>query len=445
MSLPWRSVKKEGGLVLLILAATCSAPLVRAVGVTVTGDRILGVVALLAVGIVTLRGQLHWTSVHSALAAFTGIQVLTSVLAASSWPPGPKFSMMYVLGFGCFALTAECARGREGVQRAAQLWIAIGAVWGLAGTFLSVLANVWQTTMWGTGPSGFLEIQQNVHVRPFAAMVTFNEWNLYSSFLLVAFALSLWTWRPDAADRRLGWGNGWVAVSGIALGLVFGLTRAAWISMAGLGIFWLWACRPTRRQIGALGLIVVSGLVLQAMAMGGSPLYYRIIKPVEAGKDTNMIGRFIISEATVKSSFGAAILGRGAGSTNALELSNPTLLAPNVKPWNGNLVLFLLHDSGMIGLASFVGLVTVVGVKARDALRTAEQGALRSVLVALLAAGITLLFAYQFTHGLWLMYPYVYLGLVAAAIRAASDTPAAYPGSSVRSIPAGRQTLFEQK
>jgi hypothetical protein len=35
--------------------------------------------------------------------------------------------------------------------------------------------------------------------------------------------------------------------------------------------------------------------------------------------------------------------------------------------------------------------------------------------VPLLVAGAALCFAYQFTHGLWLMYPYVYLGLLTAA------------------------------
>jgi hypothetical protein len=38
-----------------------------------------------------------------------------------------------------------------------------------------------------------------------------------------------------------------------------------------------------------------------------------------------------------------------------------------------------------------------------------------SLVVPLLASGTALVFAYQFTHALWLMYPYVYLGFLTAA------------------------------
>lgn len=41
-------------------------------------------------------------------------------------------------------------------------------------------------------------------------------------------------------------------------------------------------------------------------------------------------------------------------------------------------------------------------------------GATPSLTVPLLASGGALCFAYQFTHGLWLMYPYVYLGFLTA-------------------------------
>jgi O-antigen ligase len=417
----WRIGPRQLGLFLLISASAYSAPLLVAGSLTFTGDRLLGLAAVAAAALVAVRGGLRWTPVHSALAAFTVIQVLTALLAASSWSQGPKFSSIYILGFACFALTCEWSAGREGLWRAARLWIAIGAILGFAGALLSLLANFWQTPLWGTGASEFAEIRPGVSVIFYAAKVTFNEWNLYSSFLLVAFALALWAWQPRTADSRPRQWSGFLPVSGIALGLVFGLTRAAWVSMTGLLAFWLWARRPTRQQVGALVAVVALGFVVQAGALGGSPLYHRIVKPLKMGKDYNMAGRVEINEATIESSRERPFLGQGAGSTNSLKL--PTIVPPpQVKPWNGNLVLFVLHDSGLLGLASLVGLVTVVVVAARRALRVAD-GAARPVLVPLLAAGVALLFAYQFTHGLWLMYPYVYLGFLTAAMN--SDAPSA--------------------
>jgi len=432
MNAAWAGVGSQGALAVLIVGSACSAPLLTAGGVTVSGDRLLGCGAVATVTVLAFRGGLHWTAIHSALAVFTGIQLLTSLLSAGSWPGGPKFSLMYVLGFCCFALMAECGREPDSAQRAAQIWVVTGAVLGFAGATLSVLANILQTKLWGTAISERLAFPPTVN--PYAPTVTFNEWNLYSSFLLVAFALSLWRWPSGAADGRLHRWSRFVPVAGIALGLVFGLTRAAWIAMAGLVAFWVWARRPAWRQVGHLILGVALGFAIQAAAIGVSPLYYRVLRPIETGTDFNMTVRFATGTATVKSLAGASILGHGAGSSNSLEVHAPnagprrrdrrTLGPPRPKPfhakpkaWNGNLVLFLLQDSGMVGLASFVALGAVVGLAARRTLRVTDAAAVRAVLVPLLAAGVALVFAFQFTHGLWLMYPYIYLGLVTAAIK----------------------------
>jgi hypothetical protein len=59
-------------------------------------------------------------------------------------------------------------------------------------------------------------------------------------------------------------------------------------------------------------------------------------------------------------------------------------------------------------------------------LRTTTDGSGRALIVALLGAGVALLFAYQFTHAMWLTYPYVYLGVLTAAIATAgpgADAP----------------------
>jgi O-antigen ligase len=204
-------------------------------------------------------------------------------------------------------------------------------------------------------------------------------------------------------------------VGAIALGLVFGLTRAAWIAMAGLAALWLWARRPAWPRVAVLGLLVALALFLQAVAIGASPLYFRVLRPVQSGWDRNIAVRLAINEATIESWLERPILGKGAGSVNAIEirLADGALVS---KPWNGNAFLFVLHDSGALGLAAFVALLAVVARTGRRALGRRADAAARAVLVPLLAAGVALLFAFQFTHGLWLMYPYVYLGLLTASM-----------------------------
>jgi hypothetical protein len=352
------------------------------------------------VAAIAVRGGLRWTPVHSALALFAGIQMLTSILAVSTWPQGPKFASVYVLGFACFALTAAWAGGAAGARQGARLWVAVGAILGVAGGIIGVLANLWRRPIWGSGAAEALTARAGRDV--FAAMVTFQEWNLYSSFLVVAFALALWSWRSEVGGYLRRW-TGVLSVGGIAQGLVFGLTRAAWVDMAALAAFWLWARRPPWRRVAALVLLV-----------GASPLYLRMLRPLSIGQDHNMAVRFAINRSTIESWRERPILGKGAGSVNSVEV-RPFDAAPVRGMWNGNVVLFVLHDSGLLGLAALVALLAVVARAGQRALSRGPDEATRSVLVPLLAVGVALLFAYQFTHALWLMYPYVYLGLLTAS------------------------------
>lgn len=407
---PWRWLRRAGPL-LLILGSAFTAPLVRPHGITLTGDRLLGLLALAAVAALGVRGRLGWTGVHSALAVFVAAQALTTALNAAVWPDGLKFVTVYLLGFACFALAAECARSADGQRRMVGSWIAVGAIVAVVGTLMATVSNVRQTQFWGSGPAQLLVTYTGQRRVVFAAKATFAEWNLFSSFLLIAFALGLWAWRRETRGQR----SLITAVAATVFGLVSGVTRAAWVSLA--AITWLWwrVRRPRRRQLGALAVMLALAFLLQALALRGtSPLESRLLDPVLQQYDWNMVGRLVIARATVESWLRRPVLGHGAGSTNRLSvvLPNGTRLA---KVWNGNLVLFVLHDSGLLGLAALVGLGAVVWRRARRAIGRGIEGAtLPSPAVPLLAAGGALCFAYQFTHGLWLMYPYVYLGFLTA-------------------------------
>lgn len=368
-------------------------------------------VALVLAAGLGLTRRLHWTSVHSALLAFVAAQVVTSLLNASAWPAGPKFSTIYVLGFACFCLAAEWARASDGPRRFERSWIVIGAALGVIGTIVALYGNLVQRQVWGVA---FVQRLDPVDARRFvfAAQATFNERNLFSSFLLVAFALALWRWtRASDRGRVPPWLFG--SLAGLVFGLVFGLTRAVWLAVAALTVLWWRTRRPPWRSLAALGSIAALAVLLQAAAIGHTPLWFRMGNPRD---DADMQGRYSINGATIASWLGRPVLGRGAGSVNALSI-----VKPNGKRlehvWNGNLVLFVLHDSGLIGFAALCGLAAVVSRRSRRALR-ADAHRASPLIVPLLAVGCALCFAFLFTHALWLMYPYVYLGFLTAVTAA---------------------------
>src|SRR5262249_5869713 len=152
--------------------------------------------------------------------------------------------------------------------------------------------------------------------------------------------------------------------------------------------------------VAALGAVLLLAFVLQAAVVGASALDFRMLEPIRARYDRTIEGRHQINKATLESWRFRPVVGHGAGSTNQLSVS---VVRRSERVWNGNLVLFVLHDSGLIGVGALVWLGVVLWRRMVGAL--ASGGA---SIVALLAIGGGLCFAYQFTHGLWLMYPYVF-------------------------------------
>ena len=392
---------------LLILGSAFTAPLVTIFHLTLTGDRLLGLAALAVVAVLGLARRLRWTSVHSALAVFVGVQMVTSALNARVWPQGLKFMAVYVLGLACFCLAAEWARSVDGQRRLVTGWIAVGATLGVIGTVVSAGANLSQQPLWGAGIVQVLLLDARPPRHVFAGQATFGEWNLLSSFLLIPFTLGLWLWRPDRGPRS--WRS--ASMAALVFGLTFGFTRAAWLSMAGLIAFWWRARRPRRQQLAALGAMLALAFLLQAAVVGASPLRFRMGNPL---LDWNVLARLAISKATIESWQRRPIMGHGAGSINRLSAILPDGTRIE-KIWNGNFVLFVLHDSGLCGLAALLGMGVVVCGRAARAIGSTADGASSSLAVPVLAAGGALCFAYLFTHGLWLMYSYVYLGLLTAA------------------------------
>jgi hypothetical protein len=373
------------------------------------------------------------------LTLFVGVQLLTTAINARTWPEGPKFVTIYLLGFACFALSAECARGRDGRRWLAGGWIGLGAALSVLATVQAGLANVYQRPFWG---SGFAELvfERTAHERMlFGARATFNEWNLFSSFLLIPLSLGLWAWRRDA------WHHRWLAAALVAMscGLVSGVTRAAWLSTFAIVALWWWARRPRSRQVAALVAMLVAACLLQALTLGRTPIWARFVE-----HHSSLVHRVLINRVTVDSwlerpvsvpearyftpghevseppgflgTTRNVLLGHGAGSVNRLSIVLPIAGRIN-RIWNANVVLFVLHDSGVLGLAALLGVLVVIARRSRRVLSAGADPETVAMIVPLLASGAALCFAYQFTHGLWLMYPYVGLGLLTAAVEAGAD------------------------
>ena len=414
------------GMILLAVGSGWPAPLGTAAGITLTGDRLLGLAALVLLVLRVLRRRIRWTPIHSALGVFVGTQVVTTALNAHAWPQGLKFVTVYLLGFACFAVAAEWTRSMQAQRWMVGCFLIVAAVAAIAGAATAHLSNFyrqpWYGTPWQTGVAQVLFLKTPNERALFAPRISFGEWNLFSSFLLVPFTLGLWAWRRESAGQ-------WVLVAAVGAmvhGLVAGVTRAAWVAMIGIVALWWKLRRPRVRQMVGLGLLMATALLLQAVAFGISPVWYRFVDP------WSLRTRADISSLMLESWRERPVLGHGAGSSYRLSLVySPSERIDHV--WNGNLELFVLYDSGLLGLAALLGLFVALLARARRAIRAPTSPAVSALAGSLLIGVGALAIAYQFTHGLWLMYPYVVVGVLTAATEIGHDERS----ESVRPAPLG--------
>src|SRR5262249_2252339 len=155
------------------------------------------------------------------------------------------------------ALAAEAARGADGQRRMATSLIAVAAILAVAATVTTILSNIAHQTFWGV----HAELLSATAVPPqilYAARATAVETNLFASFLLIPFTLALWAWhREGGGQQRLV-----AALGAIAFGLVFAVTRAAWLAMVVIIVLWYWVRRPRWQQVAGLGLILALAFVI---------------------------------------------------------------------------------------------------------------------------------------------------------------------------------------
>ena len=399
-------------LIALVLLATSNRSLGKVAGLTVRPDWVGGV---LAVGVVMLallaRRRLPASPALFGFAGFVVVQVLSSVANRAAWPEGLKFSLVYVLALATICAVLILVRDMETVR-----WtLSVVVTLAVAEAAISVM------TVLSSNLVGF-PVPPSTRPRSIVrAEGLMSEANLFSSLLLVPFAVALWRWSaaPRVAKRE--------SAAGLALsaGLVFALTRATWL--AAIGIAWL---SPLRRQpVGrrlrwlaggvavAAGLLLGSDLLTRHGALERTGLYDRLVTGVVTGYDEPLDGRREEVRSSLAHWRASPWLGHGAGSGKALEQHYRYTRHLRPEPWLSNAVLFVLHDSGLVGLALFISTLGAAGYQWRRARGRLGDQAAELDHEALGIGLAAVLLAWQVTHGLWQMYGYLYLGLMLAMNR----------------------------
>jgi hypothetical protein len=229
---------------------------------------------------------------------------------------------------------------------------------------------------------------------------------------------------------------GWLAVPVIVAGAVVSGSRTAWIALvAGLGL-------PLTLSIAARPAVALRRALIPALALVGACLALLLlhINPASAlptfnpqkngdliqravsfgnlARDHNIVARIDIARNAMAHWRAHPLTGWGVGAYGEVYTTPP----PDTSQpgWISNLPIHLLYDSGVLGLAAFAAAMTWIAVRGVRCW-LAAWGLRQAMLAGNLLALFGLLVAFQATEATWFAYPWIYLGLLEAAIKSQEE------------------------
>jgi len=199
--------------------------------------------------------------------------------------------------------------------------------------------------------------------------------------------------------------------------LLVSLSRAAVLSFAFASIVLIFLGLRKRalwvRQLLPIAAVLTL-LALPIVLTSGKNLAARFANLSQGGVqgDTETIGRLVAWAAAVQDIWQHPLAGNGIASFQLLaDVKQWPILGD--QPWVGNSIVRIVHDTGLIGLFLFLGVMVSIG---RDAKRMLTERHTRHRLVVALAAGcIVYAVAFLSTEATILGFFWVHIGLLASA------------------------------
>jgi len=350
------------------------------------------------------RSQFRWNGADKLLIAYVAWNYITSALLS----PDPKMTLRWALLTNLVILPYWLVRYLVSDERTLGWMFKVFVLVGLTETAYAVISFVSQRLF---GTSFGVEVgQYGAFGGTYGTQVEANLLGSYAGCLAIILLVLYFS-----SERRPRWLFGGIVLAVAAL--IVSLSRAALIAFGfvSLVLLFLGVRRGLVRTRKLLLLGLTLALFLVPLAESGGNFAERFRNLSEQGiEDETTMGRIMALSAAIQDISQHPMFGTGAGSF-ALTLQDERILSllGEFRPWIGNTVIRILHDTGVLGLVLF-GLVAVS--IARQAKHAIAYGAYRTEIIALLAGCLVYAIAFMSADGTMLAFFWVHLGILASAV-----------------------------
>ena len=348
------------------------------------------------------------------LISFLFVTLFSSAFCSPEPATTLKNAVIFSLAVLCYWLPGALIRDADGWRRAMLLFLAVGTAEALFGILCFGAHRMLGTTL-GITYYSYLDALPAVHG---------SQWepNIFGSYVSAFTAIFLFLYLQNKETR--GWYLGGMIITGLAA--LLSLARASWIGFvvaALIALFWRSGSRSSfsRTLMAVLIFACIGGFAfISASRIGSIRERVGTLAPDEVLDDPTLVHRLLYINFAMQDIAAHPWLGTGSDSFGLLwnwETEEGTEPA-----WVGNIFVRIWHDSGLIGLALFLGFVGALGLEAWKYFKAQRDTPIGRLIGALLVGSVVLVVAFQATEASTLAWSWVYLGLLGAFVSISRKT-----------------------
>jgi O-antigen ligase len=359
-----------------------------------------------AVWIIKYKKQLKLNRLDYCILLFLFANFIGSSLGSSDPGSTLKWALQNCLAVLFYFLIRVLVQDVKILGHAFRFFLTVAVVESSYGIFCFLSHQVFGTTF-GVSVGQYL----GDVAAPFGSMYEPNLFGAYAaSASVIFFALYLF------AGHRL---RDLVCFLITAMASFVSFSRASLVALVAAGAYLFWKSHRQAegnavRKLLTAGLVAALILALFLSPLGDvvrerfTNLFY------EGLTEDTAISRLIIMQEALQEIPGHLLIGRGTASFNlTFDWAKYMPAWAGDKTWIGNAPLRVLHDTGLLGLASIVGFFVLVWLKIRPAVKAPSQK--NAIVLALWAGMLIYAISFQSTDGTTLAFTWVQLGLLASA------------------------------
>jgi len=332
--------------------------------------------------------------------------------------PDPAYSLRQTVNLFSVSLAyfifPNVLVSHDSISDFVRVFLRMAKVWLIIWVLLFLYSYTSNTPIFGV-------ILDQTEQRAFGVYATMIEPNIFGSFMLVILFLSFSLFVSEKGLKGMSKSELRNILIWSVIGVFISFTRGIWLAaIVGIGIYYMFSSKNVLKTLRQIFLFIMGGLLLLFIASEVLEIEfvkYKVTNFLSSGRGTGAT-RLEFWGIALKNwtHEGHTLMGTGTFSF-ASFFNTSGIYDRDYDYWISNVYIAFLHDTGLLGLLTFLfffGDLAYTAMKARAYNGLIDFPFIRDFGTGLFIALIGIGIAFFFTTGLTTSYPWILFGIVSA-------------------------------